>query len=151
MLNSRSEAEDVVQDVFLECWKNRNRINIEGNVKAYLLGAVKRKCQKKFRHMKVVRNHQDYFKHKASNVTTPLDYLEESELNSRISKILQDLPELTRRIFVMNRLDKKKYKLIATELNISIKTVEVHMSKVLKILRSRLKHHLVTLILLTWL
>ena len=56
-----------------------------------------------------------------------------------IEKILETLPENARKVFYMSRMDGKKNKEIARELNLNIKTVEKHLSKTTKTLKSRLK------------
>lgn len=70
------------------------------------------------------------------------------ELRTMLSEALDKLPENTRLIFEKNRFEGKKYTEIAEEQQISVKTVEAHISKALKILRVELKDYLPFLILL---
>ena len=65
-----------------------------------------------------------------------------------LSEALDKLPENTRLIFEKNRFEGKKYTEIAEEQQISVKTVEAHISKALKILRVELKDYLPFFILL---
>lgn len=70
------------------------------------------------------------------------------ELRTMLAEALDKLPENTRLIFEKNRFEGKKYTEIAEEQQISVKTVEAHISKALKILRVELKDYLPFLILL---
>jgi RNA polymerase sigma-70 factor (ECF subfamily) len=73
--------------------------------------------------------------------------MEAVELESKISGIIESLPDRCREIFKLNRFEELKYKEIADKLGISIKTVEVQMSKALKTLRLGLKDYLKLIIL----
>lgn len=68
--------------------------------------------------------------------------IESMELEEKIRKVIESLPERCRVIFEMNRFDGMKYAEIATKLDISVKTVENQMSKALKILREQLSKYL---------
>ncbi len=70
-----------------------------------------------------------------------------AELETKISSALDKLPERCRQIFMLNRFEDLKYKEVAEKLGISVKTVEVQMSKALKILREELKDYIYILIL----
>lgn len=65
-----------------------------------------------------------------------------SEITDIVERTLQSLPEQTRRVFEMSRYEYKSVKEIAVELSITPKTVEYHMTKVLKALRISLKEYL---------
>ena len=74
--------------------------------------------------------------------------IEYKELEALVNRTLEKLPERRLRIFRMHRFEGKKYTEIAEEQQISVKTVEAHISKALKILRVELKDYLPFLILL---
>ena len=76
------------------------------------------------------------------------DALSVSELETKISSALDKLPERCKQVFMLNRFEDLKYKEVAEKLGISVKTVEVQMSKALKILREELKDYIYILILL---
>lgn len=65
------------------------------------------------------------------------DWLYEKEMQRRFKAAIDDLPEATRRIFVMNRIERKTYAEIAVELGVSVKTVEYRMSSALRLMRDR--------------
>ncbi len=72
------------------------------------------------------------------------------ELEQMLTTALSKLPGNVREVFEMNRFEGKTYKEIAEEKNISVKTVEAHMTKALKVLRVELKDYLPLIILLLW-
>ena len=65
--------------------------------------------------------------------------MEEDEFKTRLEQAISELVPTQREVFLMNRIDKKKYSEIAEELEISVKAVEKRMGKALKILRSKIK------------
>jgi RNA polymerase sigma-70 factor, ECF subfamily len=71
-----------------------------------------------------------------------------SELELRIQEAMEKLPEQCRLVFKLSRFEELKYAEIAEQLNISVKTVENHMGKALKIMREQLKDYLPLLIVL---
>ncbi len=64
--------------------------------------------------------------------------LPDNELIEKVQEVIAMLPPQCQRVFVMNRFDGMKYKEIADNLGISVKTVEVHMGKALKFIREKL-------------
>ena len=123
-------CEDVVQESFLKIWENRKSIRIETSARNFLVTSV--------------RNNW-----KISKGDEPSgDIYSIVELRTMLSEALDKLPENTRLIFEKNRFEGKKYTEIAEEQQISVKTVEAHISKALKILRVELKDYLPFLILL---
>ncbi len=74
--------------------------------------------------------------------------LETAELEEKIRKALLKLPEKCREVFELSRFEGKKYTEIATQLNISVKTVETQMSKALHILKTELKDYLAIMLFL---
>jgi RNA polymerase sigma-70 factor (ECF subfamily) len=71
-----------------------------------------------------------------------------SELESRIYSAMEALPEQCRLVFKLSRFEELRYQEIADQLSISIKTVENHMGKALKIMREQLKDYLPLLLVL---
>ena len=135
-----NEAEDIVQDVFFSFWQKRNDLDIKA-VDSYLFAAVKHQCQNNIRHAKVVAKYEKFASYVESKTDTPHDAMVGLEVDNVIRKTLDELPDKSRKIFIMNRFESKKYREIADELSISMKTVEAHMGKVLKLLRLNLSQY----------
>ena len=73
--------------------------------------------------------------HADKHIKTDHDKLVLQELQDKIDEVINEMPEKCRAVFVLSRFEELKYKEIAEQLGISIKTVENHMSKALKIIR----------------
>lgn len=76
------------------------------------------------------------------------DSMTQTETQIKIQQAIEKLPEKCRQVFQLSRFDELKYKEIAEKMGISIKTVEVHMSKALKILRKELKELIISMLLI---
>jgi RNA polymerase sigma-70 factor (ECF subfamily) len=132
ILRDDEDAKDAVQTVFLKLWEKGNALDSEKSIKSYLYTSVHNHCLNVKRHQKVKDRHIASGKEPTAEID---DQLTRKEDRQRITASLEQLPPRCRRIFIMSRLDEKKYAEIAAELEISVKTVEVQMGKALKILR----------------
>lgn len=154
IMKDRFIAEDIVEDCFVKFWEDRKTIRIKSNIKSYLYGTVKNKCIDQLR--KQARNNElkiensiDLVHLKSSTAyLNETNSLEIAELETKINKAIDDLPEACRNIFIMNRFDGMKYKEIAAELGISVNTVEVQMGRALHKLRLSLEEYLYILLVL---
>jgi RNA polymerase sigma-70 factor (family 1) len=142
-------AEEIVQDVFLKLWENRESIVIALSLKSFLLKTIQNKCIDRIRHMKVrdrylenINEHQALFENDADN------YLLFSELQRDFDKALEKLPNDVKQTFCLHRIEGCTYPEIADKLGISVRTVEVRISKALFLLREQLKDYLITLLTL---
>jgi RNA polymerase sigma-70 factor, ECF subfamily len=150
-LQSEQAADDIVQDIFTDLWKNRENLAIHTSVKSYLFQAAKHKVYKHIRHQSVRekenyirRIHDDYY----SQNPFPQSHkvVERDELKEKISTHLDDLPDKSRNIFHLSRDKQYTHKEIAEQLNCSPKTVEYHIGKALQHLRLHLKDYVAILI-----
>lgn len=136
-------AEEIVQDVFVKFWDNRHFIHVSSSVKSYLLKATQNKCLDWLRHQKIK---EEYLK--IAPYITPLsenntdNYLLLSELQSNLDKALNSLPEEIAEAFRLSRFVDLKYSQIARKQNVSVRTVEVRISRALQLLRDALKDNL---------
>jgi RNA polymerase sigma-70 factor (ECF subfamily) len=148
-LNDPDAAEDVVQEVFFKLWNNRAEITINTSVKSYLFRAVRNGCMNVIDHISIrdaykVVNEEDI----RSSEKNHVDEAIVSELEQRIRETIDQLPVERRRIFIMSRFDGLKYREIAGQLNISVKTVENQMYQALRFLREKLADYLPLILLL---
>lgn len=143
-------AEEVVQNQFLKLWERRENLLIHTSLKAFLYRSVYHDSLNYIKHQKVKLKYQQHRAYSMKNETgqSPSSRLQVRELEKRLHEALNRLPEGCRTVFQMSRFEELKYREIADQLNISIKTVENQMGKALKILRRELVDFLPILILL---
>lgn len=142
-LNDKDEAEEVVQATFISVWEKRSGIEIQTSLKSYLYRMVRNSCLNVIKHEKVKKEHVAHematgeFSHESVSQA-----MVSSELEGKIYDAMKTLPEQCRLVFQLSRFEELKYAEIADQLNISIKTVENHMGKALKLMRGHLKEYL---------
>ncbi|MFN8253067.1 MAG: RNA polymerase sigma-70 factor [Ferruginibacter sp.] len=151
MVRDAYAAEEIVQQVFLKLWERAEQIQISGTVPAYLYRAVHNESLNYLKHQKVISKHQLYvayhMKHEKDDMK---DGLTAAAIEKEYTAALQQLPEQCRTVFQLSRFDQLKYREIAEQLGISVKTVEHQMGKALKILRYKLAEFLTLLIILLY-
>lgn len=145
-LQSGTDAEGVVQDVFLWIWEKREKWHVGGSLKTYLFRAVKHKALDRLRHEEVKKNYNREHSRRQEKSVYPETEIEGEIDEEKFTRAAQDaieaLPERARIIFKMSRLEGLTYKEIADVLEISPKTVESQMSRALDILRTNLSKYL---------
>lgn len=144
-------AEDFTMEAFMAYWENRRTLKADSNIPAYILTVIRNKClnhlqQKKIREeiisqMSNLARWELDMNIKSLSACNP-DELFSVEAQKLIDNALQALPERTKEIFLLSRFQNKSYNEIANIYGISVKGVEFHVSKALKILRIALKDYL---------
>ena len=143
----KETAEDLVSDVFCKFWKTRAYTTITSSYRYYLFRSVRNEAY----------NYLRLEFHKLDDIETaeiregalslrPDQVLQFEEVAHKVEDLVESLPPQCRKVFLMSRFEGKKYQDIATELGLSIKTVEVHIVKALKIIRKGLKDHWLILV-----
>ena len=139
-LGSRDAAEDVVQGVFAQIWDDRAHW-VVGELQPYLYAAVRRRATSLFRRAAVRRRAAPLLALEASAraSATPADAeFEAEELRRRLERALTALPPRTRAAFVLSRREGLSYAEVASRMAISPKTIGVHISRALTVLRKAL-------------
>jgi len=147
MVGDGDTAEEIVQQVFFKLWEKRDALDIRETVRGYLYRSVFNDSMNHMKHMKVREAHAQYVKDEASYERSALQSLEARELEKRIKKALSELPEKCRTIFQLCRFEELKYREVAEQLNLPVKTVENEMGKALRLLRLSLSDLLPALLL----
>jgi RNA polymerase sigma-70 factor, ECF subfamily len=143
-------AEEMVQNVFFKIWDRSERLTIQASLAAYLYRAVYNESCNYLKHEKVKQSYLNYSKHSMNDISSEKasKKIMLAELDGKIRKALNELPEQCRTVFQLSRFEELKYQQIADKLNISIKTVEAQMGKALKIMRVKLVDYLPLIFLL---
>lgn len=137
----REDVEEVVQDLFVWLWENRHQVAVHSALSLYLFRAVYTRCLNRIEKNEVKRRTEALYWEKHADHCEMEDYSTE-ELIAHIHESIQKLPKSYRQAFVMHRFHDKSYKDIASELNVSAKTVDYRIQKALKLLREDLKEYL---------
>ena len=142
-LQDKEEAEEVVQASFINVWEKRNSIAIETSLKSYLYRMVRNACLNVIKHDKIKQQH---VAHELAVTEATYESVAQkvyaTELESKITEAIKTLPEQCRIVFQLSRFEELKYQEIADQLQISVKTVENHMGKALRLMREQLKEYL---------
>jgi len=154
---SEEDAENIVQDVFTELWEKKELLTYNINLVAFLFTSIRNRCIDHLRHNIVVREavnqmqeeYQITLKVKLASLELfDQSLLSELDIEKKISEVINSLPEKCREIFIKSKIEGKKQKDIAAEMNISLKTVENQMNIAYKKLKSELKDYLPLLLFL---
>lgn len=143
VLPDKHIAEDIVQEVFYELWRKRDRLQIKQSVSAYLRRAAINKTLNHIRAQKAPVDDETYLPINLTNkMASAQQNLQADELKDLINETIDLLPERCRLIFTLSRHEEMSNKEIATHLDLSIKTVENQMTKALKLLKAALAPYL---------
>ncbi len=137
-LGIEAEAEECVQDVFLSLWRRRHEIELKYALSTYLWVAVKHQVINRLDKRYAKRTLQTTELVDETTVPSSEELLLEKELREQIAATVGRLPEKCQMVYRLSREEGKSNKEIAEELNISEKTVEGHVTRALRDIRSDL-------------
>ena len=136
------QAAEIVQDLFVKVWTNREKLTLTSSFESYMLRAVRNSA---ITYINKERAHTDVNERiytDDSDANDPSETLQSNNLEASYQKVLATMPEKRREVFLASRFDGLKYAEIATKMGLSQKTVEAHMSAAIKQLREGLKEYL---------
>lgn len=138
-----NEAEEIVQDIFVSLWRRRDDLYNIISLSSYLAISVKYRVIKTLVKQSNAQKYADYYEYVMSTAdNSTQEWMEFEELKTQLSQFVAELPAKCQLVFKMSRESGLPQKRIAEELGISEKTVEAHLGKALKILRTRLSQFL---------
>ncbi|GAB4025883.1 RNA polymerase sigma-70 factor [Spirosoma gilvum] len=137
-VQSKEQAEDLVAEVFSAFWKGQMHLHITTSMRAYLFRSLRNRI---YNHLRDELAHQPPTTDQLIDIAEPEDpqqILLFTELYTKVQAVIKALPPQCQRVFLMSRFENKKHREIADELSISVKAVEMHISKALNQLRTAL-------------
>ena len=129
-------AEDLMQDVFIKLWDNCNKVDYD-KVKSYMFTTANNMFLNEVKHEQIVRKYNKLYKEEKTN-ESPEFIMLEKEFMDKLETTISKLSEKQREVFLLNRIEKKKYKEIANQLGISLKAVEKRMHQALLVMRKEI-------------
>jgi len=138
-LQSTADAEEVVQDVFLNLYRRRKSLPSRLSLGAYIKAALKYKVVDSYRSRQLYCRYLEEAIHEQSaGPVDPGELMEVKEIRERVLLLAGRLPPQCREVFVLSRVDELSNKEIAARLSISVKTVKSHLNKALKFMRKEM-------------
>jgi RNA polymerase sigma-70 factor (family 1) len=133
-LKDAAEAEEILQEIFLDLWRRRESLQIQTSLSSYLSVALSYRALNHF-----ARLHRQ--RKQLSNTPADADYtlehqLKARELNEDLQALVGELPEKCQLVFRLSREQDFTHRQIAEQLHISEKTVESHLTRALRLLRT---------------
>lgn len=148
-LNDEDEAEEAVQDIFVNLWKRRSSLQIKVSFESYLAAATKFEVLKK---RAAMAKKADALSDITANTRSPehndWNLYDMRLLEEELLQTIEGLPQKCQLVFVMSRNKGLSNKQIASDLNISEKAVEKHITSALKIIKGRFGRYFFLLLLL---
>jgi RNA polymerase sigma-70 factor, Bacteroides expansion family 1 len=146
-LNNSENTKEVIQDVFLKLWDNRQKLSADTNLNAYLFTLTRNRCIDLIRREKLMlqfrTDKQEEYRRLSENfeaLSDPiLDNLFAMEIQDEINRTISELPEQCQKVFVMSRVKGMNNREISQTLVLSEKTIESHLTKALKTIRLALE------------
>jgi RNA polymerase sigma-70 factor (ECF subfamily) len=133
------DAEEVVNDIFINIWDKQTELKEELGIKSYLFRSVKNRSLNKIRSSKTPFETMSEELPLAGNFTTGLEQIQFNETRDKVQYFVDQLPTRCRQVFLLSRVHELSHKEIAELMDISVKTVENQIGYALKFLREALK------------
>lgn len=152
IIKSQEETENLIQDVFLCLWENRHKVEKDSSVKSYVFTiaynsaiSIIRKKAKESQFIEYLNSLQEI---NEEPINVELEY---KELANKLDEIINALPQRQKEVYLLHRVEGLKYSEIAERLNISVNTIENHMSRALKTIREKIGNYSLVAILFSFL
>lgn len=149
VLRDKEVCKDIVQDLFMDLWKRREKLHVTSTFKSYLFSSARYQIFAQIR-----KKEKSLGSHLFENLDQRLHYNSPEseylyqELVQRISATVESLPQKCREVYTLSREEQLSHAEISQFLDISTKTVENHITKALKVLRSSVGTYLLAILLL---
>jgi len=149
LLQSKEDAEEIVQETFIKIWEKREDFNEGYSFNSFLFSIAKNaflNLNRKKVNRKVFENHLDFLEETSSDRTD--DYIIFEETKQIINSVIEGLPAKRKEIFLLRKIDGLSRKEIAERLDISIITVDNQLMKANIYMKDQLKKYSLLLLIL---
>jgi len=147
-VSSKAIAEDIVSDIFYEFHSRHLYKTVTTSFRAFLFTSVRHRAFDYVRNEMQRNTSLDNASHLSiSSTQEPDSIIQYEELYHDLEKAINDMPLKRRQIYVMHRFEGKKYQEIATELDLSLRTIESHLYQAIRQIRKTLQDKWLILIL----
>jgi RNA polymerase sigma-70 factor (ECF subfamily) len=146
-LKNETDAEELVQEVFVIVWENRQMLKSELSFKSYLFTIALNKIRKHFNQKATSLRYIETLNYESEVTDSQLIHDNFESVLQQINLIIEQMPQRRREIFVKSKLEGKSSKEIAVELDITTGTVDNQVSDALRFIRSQLKKENIALLL----
>lgn len=141
-LHSKEEAEEILHEVFLSLWNNRNEATIN-HLGIYLFIAARNQINKIIRREINFRRYREFeIMSRLEEMAATDDEFNELDFSSKLEQVLARMPEKTALVFKLSKLEQLPVKEIAHRLDLSEKAIEYHITKSMKLIRQRFRDSL---------
>lgn len=147
-IGNQEDAEEIVQDIFVKLWIKREALNINTSLKSYLYRMALNKIINHQEHLKVRFSHRAHVMAGNNHPEPESSAITQKEIQSLAALAVEDMPKKRRMVYEYSRKEGLSYAEIAREMDISIKTVEAHLSASLEHMRRYLKDYLTAIFIM---
>lgn len=137
LTNDEAMAQDILQNVFLKAWEQRQKIIIKKSVQNYLFKSVYNEFINQYKKNKAHLLLEQKYYEALEKVTSVDDNTFFKKAIERVTSEIQNLPPKCKEVFLLSRREGLTNIEIANYLNISIKSVEAHITKAFSVLRKK--------------
>jgi RNA polymerase sigma-70 factor (ECF subfamily) len=137
LLDDETEAEDLVQTLFIEMWDKKSYRQIDQSPKAYLYRSVRNKCINRINKKKLEKKKLEEYRYYRRKAEDPV-WRGQRELSVDMHNVLQELPSQRLRAFTLVYMENKRYQEAANEMGVSVNSVKTHLKLALRVLREKL-------------
>lgn len=148
---SIEDAENIVQDIFMYLWEHRDMLDSLTNPNAFLFTLTKNRCIDFYRHKTFIDSKNESLDNLPERelklkmealMQFDENIFTEKEIEDLLAKAIEHLPEKCRQVFILSRMNGLKYEEIATQMDISVHTVQNHIVTAIRKLKVELKDYL---------
>ncbi len=148
-LKSRDLSEDVVQQIFVNLWINRDQINEELNIKSFIFTSLKNSTLNTLRNnQRAIEKNYELLINQENYDSTEMEEEASHEMVDLINKVVDTLSPQRKLIFKLKIEEGLSNSEIAQKLNLSVNTVKFQYSQILKILREKVGKGMITVVTL---